>query len=98
MNTNDEKIQWHPAFDAALQIELGEETKYLEFDSEHLLSKKPMQIDVLVKNERHVKIQKNIGRIFRQIEMPNRLNSSGFGFQLMDNSMVFILYWINVND
>ena len=30
MNTNDEKIQWHPAFDAALQIELGEETKYLE--------------------------------------------------------------------
>ena len=28
MNTNDEKIQWHPAFDAALQIELGEETKY----------------------------------------------------------------------
>ena len=50
MNTNDEKIQWHPAFDAALQIELGEETKYLEFDSEHLLSKKPMQIDVLVKN------------------------------------------------
>ena len=66
MNTNDGKIQWHPAFDAALQIELGEEAKYLEFDSEHLLSKKPMQIDVLVKNEKHVKIQKNIGRIFRQ--------------------------------
>ena len=66
MNTNDEKIQWHPAFDAALQIELGEEAKYLEFDSEHLLSKKPMQIDVLVKNEKQVKIQKNIGRIFRQ--------------------------------
>ena len=69
MNTNDEKIQWHPAFDAALQIELGEETKYLEFDSEHLLSKKPMQIDVLVKNERHVKIQKNIGRIFRKMTL-----------------------------
>ena len=47
MNTNDEKIQWHPAFDAALQIEFGEEAEYLEFDSEHLLSKKPMQIDVL---------------------------------------------------
>ena len=66
MNTNDEKIQWHPAFDAALQIELGEEAKYLTFEPEHLLSKKPMQIYVLVKNERHVKIQKNIGRIFRQ--------------------------------
>ena len=66
MNTTDEKIQWHPAFDAALQIELGEEAKYLEFYSEHLLSKKPMQIDVLVKNTKHVKIKKNIGKIFRQ--------------------------------
>ena len=63
MNTNDEKIQWHPAFDAALQIELGEEAKYLTFEPEHLLSKKPMQIDVLVKNEKKVKIRKNIGRI-----------------------------------
>ena len=57
MNTNDEKIQWHPAFDAALQIEFGDETKYLEFDPEHLISKKPMQIDVLVKNEKHVKLK-----------------------------------------
>ena len=65
MNTSDEKIQWHP-FDAALQVELGGRNKVFKFDSEHLLSKKPMQIDVLVKNERHVKIQKNIGRIFRQ--------------------------------
>ena len=66
MNTEGEKIQWHPAFDAALQIELGEEAKYLTFEPEHLLSKKPMQIDVLVKNEKKVKIRKNIGRIFRQ--------------------------------
>ena len=48
------------------RLNLEKKAKYLEFDSEHLLSKKPMQIDVLVKNERHVKIQKNIGRIFRQ--------------------------------
>lgn len=66
MNTKDDKIQWHPAFDAALQIELGDEAKYLEFESEHMLTKKPMQIDVLVKNDKHVKIQKNIGRIFRK--------------------------------
>ncbi|WP_456111090.1 hypothetical protein [Roseburia inulinivorans] len=52
MNTNDDKIQWHPAFDAALQIELEDEAEYLEFEPEHLLSKKPMQIDVLVKNRR----------------------------------------------
>ena len=46
MNTKDDKIQWHPAFDAALQIELGDEAKYLEFESEHMLTKKPMQISV----------------------------------------------------
>ena len=65
MNTKDSKIQWHPAFDAALQIELGDEAKYLTCEPEHLLSKKPMQIDVLVKNEKNIKITKNIGRIFR---------------------------------
>ena len=84
MNTNDDKIQWHPAFDAALQIELEAEAEYLEFDSEHLLSKKPMQIDVLVKNEKDVKIQKNIGRIFRQYNIieykspDDRLNIDDF--------------------
>ena len=49
MNTNDDKIQWHPAFDAALQIELEAEAEYLEFEPEHLLSKKPMQLIVIPK-------------------------------------------------
>ena len=49
MNTNDDKIQWHPAFDAALQIELEAEADYLEFEPEHLLSKKPMQLIVIPK-------------------------------------------------
>ncbi len=31
MNTKDSKIQWHPAFDAALQIELGDEAKYRKY-------------------------------------------------------------------
>jgi hypothetical protein len=84
LNTNDDKIQWHPAFDAALQIELEAEAEYLEFEPEHLLSKKPMQIDVLVKNEKDVKIQKNIGRIFRQYNIieykspDDRLNIDDF--------------------
>ena len=67
LNTKDNKIQWHPAFDAALRIELQEETKYLTFEPEHLISKKPMQIDILViKKEKSVQIKKNIGKIFRQ--------------------------------
>ena len=59
MQTNDGKLQWHPAFDAALHIELEENLDILDIQTEHLLSKKPMQIDVLiVKKESEQKIKK----------------------------------------
>ncbi len=38
-NTKD-IIQWHPAFFASLQIEFENEAEKLNFESEHLLSKK----------------------------------------------------------
>ena len=40
-------IQWHPAFQASLQIEFEAEAEKLTFEPEHLLSKKPMQMDEL---------------------------------------------------
>lgn len=64
--TKTERIQWHPAFDAAVQIELEEDAKHLTFEAEHLLSKKPLQIDLLiVKKNRKIVVRKNIGHIFR---------------------------------
>ena len=61
------KLQWHPAFGAALRITLQDEMKYLEMHEEHLLSKKPLQIDILiVKKLRDIKIKKTIGRMFRK--------------------------------
>lgn len=41
-------LQWHPAFYAGLQIEFAEEAEKLIFENEHQLSKKPLEIDVLV--------------------------------------------------
>lgn len=62
----DGKLQWHPAFAAALRIELEDEMEKLDIQDEYTLSKKPMQIDVLVvKKEKKEPIRKNIGRIFR---------------------------------
>lgn len=62
----DGKLQWHPAFAAALRIELEDEMEKLDIKDEYTLSKKPMQIDVLVvKKEKKEPIRKNIGRIFR---------------------------------
>ena len=61
------KLQWHPAFGTALRITLQDEMRYLEMHEEHLLSKKPLQMDVLIiKKLQDVKIKKTIGRIFRK--------------------------------
>ena len=46
-------LQWHPAFFAGIQIEFGEEAKYLEFKSEYVLGTKPMMIDVAIKKKRN---------------------------------------------
>ena len=58
-------LQWHPPFCADMQVELEEEAKNLQFQSEYALSKKPMLIDLLIVKKAGTKIQKNIGRIFR---------------------------------
>lgn len=48
----NEKIKWHPAFAAALKLELKEYAAYLDFEEEHLL-KDPLYsviMDVLTKS------------------------------------------------
>ena len=63
---SDGKLQWHSAFNATFQIELEDEIDKLQIEAEHLLGKKPLQIDLLIiKKQPGQKIEKNIGRIFR---------------------------------
>lgn len=65
-NTKD-IIQWHPAFQASIQIELEHEAEHLIFEPEHLLAKKPMQMDeLIIKVTENAVIHKNIGRIFKR--------------------------------
>lgn len=60
-----QKLQWHPAFQAALQIDLDEDKSYLKFFPEHSLTKKPMQIDILVRKEEGYVCKKKLARFFR---------------------------------
>ena len=61
-----ERLQWHPAFYAGIQIELEDEREQLIFENEHQLSTKPLEIDVLIiKKQGNVQIRKNIGQIFK---------------------------------
>lgn len=45
MGRATEKLQWHPAFFAGLQIEFEEESENLIFENEHQLGTKPKEID-----------------------------------------------------
>lgn len=64
---NTEYLQWHPAFYAVAQIEFADEQEKLYFEDEHQLSKKPLLIDTLIiKVKKGDRIQKNIGKIFRE--------------------------------
>ena len=65
-NSKQDKIYWHDAFYAALQLELHDYEDVLTFEDEHQLSKEALIMDVLIiKKPANVKIDKNIGRIFK---------------------------------
>ena len=62
----EEKTYWHPAFYAAIQIELEEYKDKLTFTDEFQLTQEPLKMDVLiVRKEPGLTIQKNIGKIFK---------------------------------
>ncbi len=67
MAENKQKIQWHPAFAAALEMELLENRDDLEFEREHNLNRKPLLIDCLViKKKKDVVIKNEIGKFFKK--------------------------------
>ena len=70
VNRSQEKVYWHAAFYEALQLEFHQYLDALKFVDEHPLSKEALIIDVLViKKEHGVEIEKNIGCIFRDVNI-----------------------------
>ena len=62
----DLKIQWHPGFVAAMDLELRKSRDDLWFEKEYNLNTNPLEIDLLViKKNRDAYIDNEIGRIFR---------------------------------
>lgn len=60
------KIQWHPGFVAAMDMELSRNREKLKLESEHNLNRKPLEIDLLViKKEPYEEIHNEIGKLFR---------------------------------
>lgn len=62
----DTKIQWHPGFVAAMNLEFAKNRQGLIFEKEYNLNTKPLEIDLLViKKDASVRIDNEIGVLFR---------------------------------
>ena len=62
----DRKIQWHPGFVAAMNLEFEENRMDLVYEKEYNLNTKPLEIDLLViKKEPEVVLVNEIGKLFR---------------------------------
>ena len=63
----EKKVQWHPGFCAAMELEFWENREDLEYEREYNLGKKPLQADLLViKKKQETTISNEIGALFRK--------------------------------
>lgn len=66
MKNKKPQIQWHPAFTAAMNLEMIENRDGLRFEREYNLNVKPLEIDMLItKKWPGMPVENEIGRIFR---------------------------------
>jgi hypothetical protein len=64
------RINWHPAFVEAIQMELDAYRECLEFHAEYQLTSEPLRIDcVVIKKPPDLVIEKNIAAIFREFNL-----------------------------
>jgi hypothetical protein len=62
-----ERIKWHPAFAAAIQLEFKEYESSLEYSVEHELTQEPLKIDVvIIKKLQDIEIHKSAGKILKK--------------------------------
>lgn len=60
------KVQWHPGFVAAMNLEFSQNKKDLLFEKEYNLNTKPLEVDLLIiRKDGFTSISNEIGKIFR---------------------------------
>ena len=66
MADHRDKIQWHPGFYGAAELEFRANSDNLTFIQEYSLSKEPLRADLLViRKEPNAQIVNEIGKIFK---------------------------------
>lgn len=97
---DDYRTQWHMALMPAMKLELMDYSGILEYQSEHVLNTKALQIDLLViKKDSNVVLKNEIGRMFRRyniIEYKSPHDSEGVDEYIKTHAYAS-LYKINEN-
>jgi hypothetical protein len=84
VNLLQKKIQWHPAFCSAAELEFRADREALEFQPEKNLSRKPLQVDLVIrKKEAGVALENELGRFFRTYNIVE-YKSPGDGLNIDD--------------
>jgi hypothetical protein len=68
-STAQKRITWHTAFFDAIRLELEAYRQYLTFAFELPLNAEPLRIDALIIKEPGATIDKDLGRIFRRVNV-----------------------------
>ena len=68
---DENKIQWHQAFVGAMYCELGDDINRVEFNPEYSITRKPLQMDLLIvkkitKNGVPAELSSSIGKMFSE--------------------------------
>ena len=67
MKKKKSRVEYHPGFVGGLEFMLWQYNEELIFDDEHTLSKKPLEVDmIVVKKRRDLVIEKDIARLFKE--------------------------------
>lgn len=67
MKKIEDRKQWHMGFYGAVELEFRKDKIFLEFQQEYQLSKKPLEIDMLiVRKKEDVELSNEIGKLFRK--------------------------------
>ena len=80
------RIQWHPGFVAAMNLEFVEQRSEMIMEREHNLNLKPLEIDLLViKKSADLKVRNEIGHFFRGHNIVEYKLSTSMKHRTMDS-------------
>ena len=97
---DDSKIQWHQAFVGAIHCELGRDQEKLDFYQEHSITKKPLQVDLLIiKKTADGEFSSGIGRLLSRYNiLEYKSPGDSLGIDALFQALTYASYYKSSGD